>query len=440
MRTGRATTVALLVLAVTACRAVLPMPSAPSESNALPSDPTPAQTPTPEPEVSCVDVLEPESLGDLIPGTLAQVVTDELVMRTAPRISADSEILPTTLNEPDVIYVEHGPVEADGYAWYLVLVGGAGSGRGWIADASRDGEPWVRSLGAEGSWCILGTAAFPGEPNLHLATAGPDDRIYVFGVQGLPATETGSSGRSWAYDPATDAWQELEPAPATALGIVDVASADDGRFWVFIATTDVVDPAATWGVDIYDPANSRWGRAEPVPLALLGRKSWTGDGRLLAVSIDRITVYDLSSESVEAHPISGSVDFMTVGGDDYLLMVEGGIGPLDVDTMTVGALNHPRFARYSPSASVTGDGSIALVGGRRLQSDDPRIELGVADASGETIRLVETFDPISTTWTTLAPLPPGLESATAVASGDELYVVMDTPFGVTVARYVPPDE
>lgn len=44
------------------------------------------------------------------------------------------------------MYVVDGPVPADGYDWLLVSALDTGrpfAVQGWIAPASRDGEPWV---------------------------------------------------------------------------------------------------------------------------------------------------------------------------------------------------------------------------------------------------------------------------------------------------------
>jgi len=463
MRTERAATVAVLIFALAACQAA-PDSSSPSPTSTTPAGPIgDAETPGTEP-ADCVDVLEPKSDGGLIPGTLAEVVTDDLVMRTAPRISDDSAILGTTLNQPDIVYVEHGPIEADGYAWYLVLVGGDDSGRGWIAEASRDGQQWVRSLGAEGSWCVLRTVSLPEGPNLAGASAGPDGRIYVFGGLGpadAPADGLGSVGRrSWAYDPTSDGWEELAPMEIAGMG--PVALARDGRFWVFQYSTDV--PGGDWFVLIYDPAADRWELGAPFPWgSIIGPEYWMEDGRILSMglqSLDRdrpeIAIYDPASGRLERFPLDPELmavpeafggqfpvaDLITApGGALYVLTAQAGFSAFDPVELSTGPIQAARLARYTANAAAMRDGRPVVVGGCFAMCgpvQDPEIDLQGADLSGTVTRLAEAFDPRSASWTTLAPLPPGLKSATAVSAGGELYVVMDTPFGVTVARYLHP--
>jgi hypothetical protein len=48
------------------------------------------------------------------------VVTTDLVVRSEPGTHDGSRILPTRLNGPTLLYVVDGPVQADGYDWYLV--------------------------------------------------------------------------------------------------------------------------------------------------------------------------------------------------------------------------------------------------------------------------------------------------------------------------------
>ena len=93
-------------------------------------DPTPASTP----HASVLEV-----------GGFADVVTTDLVVRSAPGVGADSEIYGTIEHIP--AYIVAGPVEADGFAWWLVaharhdparraasgVGGGSREGRGGVA-------------------------------------------------------------------------------------------------------------------------------------------------------------------------------------------------------------------------------------------------------------------------------------------------------------------
>lgn len=79
---------------------------------------------------------------------IAQVVTTDLVVRSAPGIGADSSIFDSTLDVPTLLYIFDGPVVADGYDWYLVMPSRvdylpSGYGVGWVAAGSKEGEPWI---------------------------------------------------------------------------------------------------------------------------------------------------------------------------------------------------------------------------------------------------------------------------------------------------------
>jgi hypothetical protein len=78
------------------------------------------------------------------PRTFVTSVVDALRVRTLPRIAADSRKLEPLLQRGTALYVLDGPVAASGYSWFQVIpVPGFGVPNGWVAAASRDGEPWL---------------------------------------------------------------------------------------------------------------------------------------------------------------------------------------------------------------------------------------------------------------------------------------------------------
>ena len=95
---------------------------APSASSAPASIEDPQRTvrPTPSPEPTSSASPTPLPVGRLASDGIAQVVTDNLVVRSLPQISDSSEIHPVRLFEPKLLFVLDGPVAADGYDWYLV--------------------------------------------------------------------------------------------------------------------------------------------------------------------------------------------------------------------------------------------------------------------------------------------------------------------------------
>ncbi len=127
---------ALLALAIAACGAQPPAPSA--------AEPTPGPTaasaapPTQAPGAS--GAPGPGDAGGMAAGTEVLVVADELRLRVEPGTAAD---MATELPWGSAGVVRAGPVEADGYAWYEVEVDGQS---GWAA-AGDDEDPWLVPVG-----------------------------------------------------------------------------------------------------------------------------------------------------------------------------------------------------------------------------------------------------------------------------------------------------
>jgi len=101
-----------------------------------------SELPDPEPSEA------PQADAEFSPHDIAQVVTTDLVVRSAPGVGSDSEIYDWQLDAPTLLYVFDGPVEADGYDWYQVMPSileylPTPYGVGWVAAAGKDGEPWI---------------------------------------------------------------------------------------------------------------------------------------------------------------------------------------------------------------------------------------------------------------------------------------------------------
>jgi hypothetical protein len=82
---------------------------------------------------------------------VARVITTDLVVRSAPGTGDASEIYPQRLAVPTLLFILDGPVAADGYDWYQVApfeeffsdTPPEWPRPGWVAAASREGEPWI---------------------------------------------------------------------------------------------------------------------------------------------------------------------------------------------------------------------------------------------------------------------------------------------------------
>ena len=202
-----------IALALTGCSPSTALPSGPSASGPSPSSapvqstrPAPStaapsatansippsaaadgSTPTPSPTV----LVPPSEAGGLGRDTLAIVATDGLRVRSLPTVAGQSERLVPLLPVGTKLYVVGGAVAADGYSWYQVMPYGERQllPFGWVASASRAGEPWVEALPL-GCDTIASTpeSLVSGEPLEHLfcslagdtprrSPPGPDIRI-----------------------------------------------------------------------------------------------------------------------------------------------------------------------------------------------------------------------------------------------------------------------
>jgi hypothetical protein len=155
------------LIALAACQASpagSPEPSAgsgtptPTLDQAMPSvssDPTATASVSVEPVATSTAVWAPPTEGPDRPtaDSFAVVVTDDLRVRTKPRVSEDSIKLKPLLWDGALVFVIDGPVTASGYDWYLVRPMGEADLQvhpdppdlGWVAAASKGGEPWLRA-------------------------------------------------------------------------------------------------------------------------------------------------------------------------------------------------------------------------------------------------------------------------------------------------------
>lgn len=91
----------------------------------------------------------PEPSGQAAMGSLAEVIVDQLIARSAPGTDNDSEIHAGTIPEGARLWL-HESVSASGYEWYRVvavhhplLEADPTVWSAWVASGSRDGEPWL---------------------------------------------------------------------------------------------------------------------------------------------------------------------------------------------------------------------------------------------------------------------------------------------------------
>jgi hypothetical protein len=81
-------------------------------------------------------------------GALLVTVTDDLRLRSKPRVSDDSRKYVPLLKIGTNLSVLDGPIAASGYWWYRVrledgLTLDHGITVGWVAAADHDGDAWI---------------------------------------------------------------------------------------------------------------------------------------------------------------------------------------------------------------------------------------------------------------------------------------------------------
>jgi N-acetylneuraminic acid mutarotase len=143
-------------------------------------------------------------------------------------------------------------------------------------------EVWALSLDGWG-WDHVADHPFP---RLYAAAAtAPDGRILYFGGIRIEPGQWDQRvvARVDAFDPTTGAWSQLTDMPVARHHHVAVAG-PDGRIYLYGGLTNLENMTPTTRVDVYDPATDRWSSATNLTIGhselggALGR-----DGRLYAL-------------------------------------------------------------------------------------------------------------------------------------------------------------
>lgn len=144
--------VALLLVALWGCGAQPSTPSPSAQPSQAPVPTIAAASPSAEPSPSTLPQPSseppPPPSSRLERDSVAQVVTDDLRVRSRPEVSDASKKLEPLLDRPRLVYVVGGPVQASGYTWYEIAPIGnlqlvVELPFGWVAAADKDGTPWL---------------------------------------------------------------------------------------------------------------------------------------------------------------------------------------------------------------------------------------------------------------------------------------------------------
>jgi serpin B len=145
---------------------------------------SPAATPAPTPTETPV-ALDPFA------GKVVVTVSDNLVVRSEPRVSDDSVMYKPWLPTGTELRVLDGPVNGSGFTWYEVepvsFTGLDGPGHGWVAMAGKDGEPWIALAEPEIAGIELAKADVPRAAADPAAAKNAAASINAFGLDLLRA-------------------------------------------------------------------------------------------------------------------------------------------------------------------------------------------------------------------------------------------------------------
>jgi uncharacterized protein YgiM (DUF1202 family) len=231
-------TLVAVVLAASACGQILPRPTPtpppPTATFTRLAPPTPTDTPVPV-EPTATPTLEPQPTATFTPeppagtalkvGQPARVVArDGLNIREKP--GTQSKRL-GRFAAGALVTVEDGPVQADGYRWWQVA--DKGGLKGWVAEASPQGEVWLSPQ--------------IGEPRPVARAVRKGDRVTVTSDQ--PLSLRFQAGLSAAVD--------RRVAPGSQFTVQDGPVEADGlRWWL------LVDKNGREGWAAEGKGNERW--------------------------------------------------------------------------------------------------------------------------------------------------------------------------------------
>jgi serpin B len=166
-------------------------PASPSPGSPKPAPSAPGATATFAPPVASPSPPAPTpgpspATPDPLLGTVVITVSDNLVMRSQPRVSSDSIMYRPWLPTGTELKVLSGPVIASGYVWYEVepvsSVGLDGPGFGWVAMAGKDGEAWIAPAEPEIAGIELARSDVAREPADPAAAKTAATSINAFGL------------------------------------------------------------------------------------------------------------------------------------------------------------------------------------------------------------------------------------------------------------------
>jgi N-acetylneuraminic acid mutarotase len=287
---------------------------------------------------------------------------------------------------------------------------------------------WTTAAGAAGgTWSHAAPMSTPRSELQAITVAG---RIYVIGgnVVGIRNGQTATlptTGIAQVYDPSTDSWQDLPPAPfgATHNGIAEL----DGKIYIAGGFAARGHAEATDRFFVYDPATAKWQelpplsspRGAPALISLAGRIHIVG-GRNGPSAMPNHEVYDPATRkwsSLARLPVAR--DHVGIAVVDGKIHVYG--GRLTDDTSNTGLhdIYDPATDKWTSAAPMP----VPVSSGAFAQYDGLLIYLGGECKPGQrTFDEVQAYDPKTDRWRLLSPIPVERHANAAAVAGNRLFM------------------
>ncbi len=214
-------------------------------------------------------------------------------------------------------------------------------------------------------------------------------QLYVVGGNAFPAPSPTTTALE-VYDPRTDTWDTTK-APAPTSRVMAAGAAISGKLYVAGGCINSdCGPKVTNILEVFDPASNTWATLTPMPRPRHTAAAGVIGGRL--------------------YVIGGSPGSICCRTLKTLVVFDPSAGPSGTWTI----LPSMPTAREGLAAGVIG-GKLYVVGGI--------VRPGNYSSAGASTGALEVFNPATNTWTTLAPMPTPRWAHAVGAIGGKLYVV-----------------
>jgi hypothetical protein len=294
-----------------------------------------------------------------------------------------------------------------------------------LAALRMDSSQGVRAASFASGGGAWSTAAPMNEARQEVCTAAVGRRIYVAGgfrVGGSTANTVE------VYDVDTGAWSFVAPLPQAVNHCM--AAAVGGRVYVTGgALAGGGATAATWE---YNPATNSWTGKAPMPTArgagmaaVVGRRIYVAGG---SPGGNAFAVYDAATNLwTTLPPLPTPRDHLAGGIANRRLFAVGGRPPLTLDVLEIFHLVTGTWSTGAPMPTGRSGHAAAVVAGCLYTFGG---EGNAAHPSG-VFPETESYDPVTNTWDSLAPLPTPRHGMGAAVVDGRIHV----PGGATVQGF-----